>query len=156
MWAHLTQHLAFCVVSLIPHSQDTLTKQNKVWDPLSPFSLTLCPVRHQVHLAVRALPQLSDMLILLGYICCWQRGDGQGLHVLHRHRSAVARLGCGRAPSAAHPARPGRRKRQARLDAVGQTAGRGKNAQSRSYTGMTSFVHVCCCIHIAVCAPQDG
>lgn len=81
---------------------------------------------HQVHLAVRALPQLTDVFILLGYICCRQRGDGQGLHVLHRHCSTVTHLGCRGAPAAAHPSWPRWRKRQARLDAVGQTKWRGE------------------------------
>lgn len=112
----------------------------------SPLSLTLCPVRHQVHLAIRALPQLPDMLILLGYICCWQRGDGKSLHVLHGHRSAVARLGCGRAPSAAHPGRPRRRKRQARLDAVGQTAGR-RGTLRADCTQTWLHLFVCAAIH---------
>lgn len=103
--------------------------------------LTLRPVCHQVHLAVRALPELPDMLILLDYICCWQRGDGQGLHVLHRHRSAVARLGCRRASAAAHPSWPRWRKRQARLDAVGQTTWRrgGGERLRGDCTGLCSW-----------------
>lgn len=94
--------------------------------------LTLCPVCHQVHLAVCALPQLPYVLILFGYICCRQRGDGQGLHVLHRHPSTVAHLGCRRAPAAAHPSWPRWRKRQARLDAVGQTKWRGEKKLLRA------------------------
>lgn len=36
----------------------------------SPARLTLRPMCHQVHLAIRALPKFTDMLVLLGYICC--------------------------------------------------------------------------------------
>lgn len=89
--------------------------------PRSSARLTLRPMRHQVHLAVRALSQFTYVLVLLGYICCWQGGDGQGLHVLHGHPSAVTHLRCRRAPAAAHLPRPSWRKGQARLDTVGQT-----------------------------------
>lgn len=105
--------------------------------------LTLRPVRHQVHFAVRALPQLAYVLVLFGYVCCRQRGDGQGLHVLHRCPSTVAHFGRGGAPSAAHPSRPRRRKRQARLDTVGQTKTRGQNSGSlcRQQTRMHECVY---------------
>lgn len=91
-------------------------------------------MRHQIHLAIRALPQFTDVLVLFGYICCRQGGDGQGLHVLHGHPSAVTHLRCRRAPAAAHLPRPSWRKRQARLDTVGQTEEKGQKR-----TGMSRF-----------------
>lgn len=109
---------------MLEDSQYVLIRQGwrlKSRSQISSNQLTLCPVRHQVHLAVRALPQLADVFILLGYICCRQRSDGERLHVLNGHRAAVTHLGCRGAPAASRPSWPGWRKRQARLDAVGQT-----------------------------------
>lgn len=113
-----------CFIFMLKDSQDVLIRRGerlKTCGQISSNQLTLCPVCHQVHLAVRALPQLADVFILLGYVCCRQRSDGQCLHVLNRHRAAVTHLGCRGAPATSRPSWPGWRKRQARLDAVGQT-----------------------------------
>lgn len=94
---------------------------------------------HQVHLAVRSLPQLPDVFVLFGYVCCRQRGDGQGLHVLHWHPSTVAHFGRRGAPTAAHPSWPRWRKRQARLDAVGQTKWGREKKRKNSASGQVLF-----------------
>lgn len=74
--------------------------------PRSSDQLTLRPMCHQVHFAIRALPQFPDVLVLLGYIRCRQGGDGQGLHVLHGQPSAVTHLRRRGAAAACLP-RPG-------------------------------------------------